>query len=261
MIAGSYVLFLCCATVVYNVLSDGLSSLLTLSAGLLALAFMLLVLKVQGQSKVSGISASMLAMYTTTLVLRLSSTLFLNGYLPADSTGDWAFQCLELFSLGAAGWLWLHTTKVRQMTFEGAAQEEQDTMPGLPWIVLGCVLFALFFHADLNHNFTFDFIWACGCYLETVSMLPQLWMMARAGSEVEALTSHFIALTALARFFSLYFWYLAFEDGIGLYGNYSEMMIIAAHVLQLVLSCDFLFMYAKSFGKRVPIGEVASQWI
>jgi len=261
MVAGSYVFFLCCATVVYNVLSDGLSSLLTLSAGLLALAFMLLVLKTQGQSNVSGISATMLAMYTCTLILRLSSTLFLNGYLPVDSTGDWAFQCLELLSLGAAGWLLNHTTKVRRMTFGGAAQDEQDSMPGLRWIVLGCVLFAFFFHADLNHNPTFDFIWALGCYLETVCMLPQLWMMARAGGEVEALTSHFIALTTVARFFSLCFWYLAFEDGIGLYGNYSEMMIIAAHVLQLILACDFLAMYVKSFGKRVPIGEVASQWI
>jgi len=261
MVAGSYVMFLCCATVVYNVLSDGLSSLLTLSAGLQALAFLLLVLKVHGQSNVSGISASMLAMYTCTLILRLSSTLTLNGYLPADSTGDWAFQCLELLSLGAAGWLLHHTDKVRRVTFGGAAQEEQDTMPGLQWMVLGCVVFAVFFHADLNHDLVFDFIWACGCYLETVSMLPQLWMMARAGGEVEALTSHFIALTTAARFFSLYFWYLAFEDGIGLFGNYSEMMIIAAHILQLVLACDFLIMYVKSFGKRVPIGEVASQWI
>jgi len=261
MVAGSYLVFLCCATVVYNVLSDGLSSLLTLSAGLQTLAFMLLVLKVHGQSNVSGISASMLAMYTVTLILRLSSTLWLNGYLPADSTGDWAFQCLELLSLGLAGWLLHHTVKMRRVSYEGAAQEEQDTMPGLPGMVLGCALFAFFFHADLNHDRTFDFIWACGCYLETVSMLPQLWMMAKAGGEVEALTSHFIALVTAARFFSFYFWYLAFEDGIGLYGNYSEMMIIAAHVLQLVLACDFLFMYVKSFGKRVQIGEVGSQWI
>merc|ERR550514_56020 len=259
--AASYTTFVIVAYIVYSVLSDGLSSLLTLSAGLQALAFLLLCMKVHGQSNVSEISVLMLAMYTCTLILRLSSTLWVNGYLPADSTGDWLFQCLELVSLGAAGWLLHHTTNVRRVTFGGAAQKEQDNMPGLPWIVLGCVLFALFFHADLNHDVIFDCIWACGCYLETVSMLPQLWMMAQAGGEVEALTSHFIALTTAARFFSLSFWYLAFEDGIGLHGNYSEMMIIAAHVVQLILACDFLVMYAKSFGKRVPIGEVSSQWI
>merc|ERR1719158_1141035 len=150
MTAASYTTFVIVAYIVYSVLSDGLSSLLTLSAGLQALAFLLLCMKVKGQTSVSGISAKMLLMYVVTLVLRLSNTLCLNGYLPADSTGDWMFQCLELFSLGCAGWLLHHTTKVRRVTYGGAAQEEQDTMPGLPWIVLGCILFALFFHADLN---------------------------------------------------------------------------------------------------------------
>merc|ERR1719465_363017 len=135
-------------------------------------------------------------------------------------------------------------------------------MPALPGIMLLCVIAALFFHADLNKFTLFDQVWACACYLETAAMLPQLWMMSKAGGEVEALTSHFIALTTLARIFSLWFWYLAFEDGIGLYGNYSEMAIIGAHLLQLLLACDFLILYLKSFGKRVPIGEsTKSQWI
>merc|ERR1719263_1977154 len=134
-------------------------------------------------------------------------------------------------------------------------------MPGLLCITLMCAALAVSLHATLNQNKIFDILWAFACYVETAAMLPQLWMMSCAGGEVESLTSHFVALTTVARFFSLYFWYLAFEDGIGLYGNYSEMMIIAAHVLQLVLAFDFLVMYVKSFGQRVPIGEVASQWI
>merc|ERR1719161_2439373 len=84
MVAASYTTFVVVAYIVYTVLSDGLSSLLTLSAGIQALAFLLLCLKVKGQTSVSGISATMLAMYAVTLVLRLSSTLWMNGYLPAD---------------------------------------------------------------------------------------------------------------------------------------------------------------------------------
>jgi len=265
MVVASYLTFLACATVVYNVLSDGLSSLLTLSAGLQVLAFALLVLKVQGQgpgrSDVSGISAKMLGMYILTLALRLTSTLTLNGYLPADATGDWAYQCLELASLGLATWLLQRVSQVRRVSFAGAAQDDQDGMPWVQGIALVCGVLALVFHANLNHNQLFDQIWAWACYVETAAMLPQLWMMSKAGGEVEALTSHFIALTTLARFFSLYFWYLAFGDGIGLHGNYSEMAIIAAHLVQLVLACDFLLLYARSFGKRVPLGSVSSQWI
>lgn len=262
MTAVSYVAFAIGALAVYNFLSDGLSSLLTLSAGLQALAFMLLVLKVQGsQSEVSGVSVRMLGMYIVMLVLRLSSTLWLNGYLPADATGDWAYQCEEVGSLCLAVWLFCRVQHVRKVTYGGAAQDSQDSMPGLVVICLGCAVLGIYFHADLNHNETFDAVWACACYIETAAMLPQLWMMSQAGGEVEALTSHFIALTTLSRFSSLYFWYLAFEDGIGFHGNYSEMMIIAAHLLQLVLSCDFLLLYIKQFGQRVPLGTVASQWI
>jgi hypothetical protein len=262
MVAASYTTFVIVAYIVYIVLSDGLSSLLTLSAGLQALAFLLLCLKVKGQTSVSGISATMLAMYAVTLVLRLSSTLWLNGYLPADSTGDWMFQCVEITSLCLALWLLQWVVHVRRVTMEGAVQEEtQDNMPGVPYVFLGCAVLAILFHADLNHNKIFDIVWAYACYLETAAMLPQLWMMAQAGGEVEALTSHFIALTTIARFFSLFFWFLAFNDGIGIFGNYSEMMIIAAHLVQLALSCDFLALYVKSFGQRVPLGEVSSQWI
>merc|ERR1719230_2304223 len=262
MVVASYITFLGCATLVYNVLSDGLSSLLTLSAGLQVLAFVLLVLKVHGQSSFSGISTRMLGMYILTLVLRLSSTLTMNGYLPADSTGDWAYQCLEICSLGLATWLLQEVLNARRSTFAGAAQDDQDNVPGLVWIAVGCACLALKFHAELNHNLIFDQIWACACYLETVAMLPQLWMMTKAGGEVEALTSHFIALTTLARVFSLWFWYLAFEDGIGWNGNYSEMLIIGAHIVQLVLACDFLMLYLKSFGKRIPLGTAKdSQWI
>lgn len=262
IVAVPYFTFLGGATLVYNVLSDGLSSLLTLSAGLQALAFVLLVLKVHGESSFSGISTRMLGMYIATLILRLASTLTLNGYLPADATGDWAYQCLELGSLGLATWLLQEVLRARRTTFAGAAQDDQDSMPGLLYVALACGCLAVFFHANLNHHKTFDQIWAWACYLETAAMLPQLWMMSKAGGEVEALTSHFIALTTLARIFSLWFWYLAFEDGIGLFGNYSEMVVIGAHLLQLLLACDFLILYLKSFGKRVPIGEsMKSQWI
>lgn len=262
MVAASYGAFVVVAYIVYMVLSDGLSSLLTLSAGLQALAFLFLCLKVKGQTSVSGISATMLAMYSVTLCLRLSSTVWLNGYLPADSTGDWMFQCIEITSLCLAVWLLQWVVHVRRVTLEGVAQEEtQDNMPGVPYVFLVCGVLALLFHPGLNHNYIFDIIWCYSCYLETGAMLPQLWMMAKAGGEVEALTSHFIALTTLARFLSLYFWFLAFRDGIGIFGNYSEMMVIAAHLVQLVFSCDFLMLYVKSFGQRVPLGEISSQWI
>lgn len=261
MIAASYATFLVFGMAIYKFLSDGLSSLLTLSAGLQALGFVLLVLKSHGQSRMSGISARMLLMYVLTLIVRLSSTLTMHGYLPADATGDGPYQVAELLSLGLAVWLLQRVLHARRVNYGGDAQDDQDSMPGLPLICVFCIALASVFHGDLNHDKLFDGIWACACYMETAAMLPQLWMMSNAGGEVEALTSHFIALTTLSRFFSLSFWYLAFADGIGFNGNVSEMAIIGAHIVQLVLSLDFLVLYIKSFGQRVTLGSMNAQWI
>jgi len=263
---ASYAGFAACFLAVYNFLSDGLASLLTLSAGLQALAFMLLVIKVQGsQSSVSGISLSMLGMYSLMLGLRLcGSTIWLDGYLPADATGDWLYQCAELLALVLALWLFCRVRHVRKVNYGGSDQEAQDSMPGLVYICSGCVVLAWCFHTNLNDEKVFDAIWACACYMETAAMLPQLWMMSKAGGELEALTSHFIALTTLARFFSFIFWYWAFEelahsDGADSLGHYK--WIIGAHLVQLVLACDFLVIYVKNLRKCVPLGMGEAQWI
>merc|ERR1719160_1295094 len=80
--AMSYGLFLICAVVVHYGLSDGISALLTLAAGIQGLGFLLLVLKVQYRGGASGISLKMLGMFSATLALRLSATIQYSGYLP-----------------------------------------------------------------------------------------------------------------------------------------------------------------------------------
>merc|ERR1719213_1429559 len=79
----SYLVFFIGAATLYNALSAGFSSILTLSAGLQCLGFVLLAMKVQNQRAITGLSGKMLGAYALTLCFRLSSTLHLNGYLPA----------------------------------------------------------------------------------------------------------------------------------------------------------------------------------
>merc|ERR1719271_1146764 len=85
----SYVVFFVGAVTLYNALSAGFSSTLTLGAGFQCLGFILLAMKVQNHKVTSGLSGKMLMMYAPVLCFRLSSTLWLNGYLPVDATGDW----------------------------------------------------------------------------------------------------------------------------------------------------------------------------
>merc|ERR1719240_2506095 len=101
----SYVVFFVGTVTVYNALSAGFSSFLTLGAGLQCLGFVLLAMKVQNQQATTGLSGKTLAMYALTLCFRLSSTVHLNGYLPVDQTGDWAYQAIEICSLALVGYL------------------------------------------------------------------------------------------------------------------------------------------------------------
>jgi len=241
----TYVVFFMGAVTLYNALSAGFSAFLTLSAGFQCLGFVLLAMKVQNQRATTGLSGKTLAMYALTLCFRLSSTVHLNGYLPVDQTGDWAYQAIEIFSLALVGYLMRCTF----VTHRGTYQEQHDSFPlTLQNMVMGCFILAVVVHPNLDRWTFFDIMWTTGCYLETLSMLPQLWMLSKIG-EVEALASHFVVLSVLSRICSLIFWYRGFAELTPAHGgfNYSGWGVMGAHVAQLLLSCDFVFLYLKSF--------------
>merc|ERR1719408_830830 len=242
----SYVVFFVLAATLYHALSAGFSSTLTLSAGFQCLGFILLAMQIQSQRMASGVSGKMLMMYAATLCFRLSSTLWLNGYLPVDKTGDHLYQAIEICSLGLA----LYLMRCVFVTHRATSQEEQDSFPiSVQNVVMGCFILAVVVHPNLDRRPLFDILWTTGCYLETLSMLPQLWMLSKIGGEVEALTSHFVVLSALSRVFSLIFWYRGFAELRPPNGgfNFPGYGVIGAHVVQLLLSCDFVFLYLKSF--------------
>merc|ERR1719421_1508345 len=241
----SYVVFFVGAVTLYHALSAGFSSTLTLSAGFQCLAFVLVAMKVQSERVTSGLSGKTLMMYAATLCFRLSSTLWLNGYLPVDRTGDWAYQAIEVCSLG----LVLYLMRSVFVTHRSSDQEAQDSLPiNVKNIIMGCFVLAVVIHPNLDRKTLFDVLWTTGCYLETVAMLPQLWMLSKIG-EVEALTSHFVVLSVLSRVCSLIFWYRGFAELRPAHGgfNFPGYGVMGAHIIQLLLSCDFVFLYVKSF--------------
>merc|ERR1719214_473773 len=242
----TYIVFFVGAVTLYNALSAGFSSFLTLSAGLQCLGFVLLALKMQNQQATTGLSGKMLMMYAVTLCFRLSSTVHLNGYLPVDQTGDWAYQAIEVCSLALTAYL----MRCAFVTHRATYQEQHDSLPiKVQNLLMGCFVLAVIVHPNLDRRPLFDILWTTGCYLETLSMLPQLWMLSKIGGEVEALTSHFVVLSALSRVCSLIFWYRGFAELRPAHGgfNFPGWGIMGAHIIQLLLSCDFVFLYLKSW--------------
>lgn len=222
----------------------GLSTLITLAVGIQCFGYLCLRLKVAQSRSVAGISAKALSMQALSYVLRLCSTTWLNGYIPVDETGDWLYQLLDVFALIMV----LDVLHCIYKLHRPSYQEDHDCFNAHA-AVMGCFVLAVLVHPDLNNRPVFDTLWATALYVDVVAMMPQLAMIVKNRGEVEALTSHFVGATALSRAVSLTFWYHGFSELAPLDGsfNLAGWAIILAHVLQVLLLCDFLYYYIRAF--------------
>merc|ERR550514_2367293 len=153
------------------------------------LAFMLLAVQSLSGSA-AGISAQALQLEALSLGLRMSSTVWLDGYLPVDKSGDWMYQAVDFASLVIVLWL-LHRVLVVQKT---TYQMEQDTLP-IAHIVLGSLLLGMLLHADMDDRPLFDTFWMASLFIGVAAVMPQLWMITCTSGCAAALTSHYIATT------------------------------------------------------------------
>jgi len=239
-----YAAFVIIAVLVYRQIAEGeFSSVLTLSAIFQCLAFSLIAFQVFF-ADATGISSKSLQLDALALACRLSSTVWLDGYLPNDKTGDYLYQAFDILSLLMVLWL-LHRV-VSMQRKKGVADDELGSAP----FAVGSLVLAFVLHGDLDDRPLFDALWMCGLFISTVAVLPQLWLMTHNGKSVPALTSHFVAVMAFSRVLSgTYMWHahseISCEPWIGTF-NHAGYAILAAHALHLVLLADFAYFYVKN---------------
>jgi len=219
------------------------SAIITLGAAVQCLGFCLLRLKVRRQRGAVGISSRTLQMFVFTYVCRLFSTLQYNGYLPVDRTGDWVYQLCEVVAFLVAVSLLASIHSVHSESYEA----HHDTC-AIHWLVVFALVLAVLIHPSLNNRRLPDMAWTAALYLESVAMVPQLFMMSKKGGEVESLASHYIACVFVSRLLMITFWITSYME---LRPKNSEFNlpgygVMGAQMLQLVLFGDFMYYYVKS---------------
>ena len=75
---------------------SALSGINTVAALFECMGIGMLVVQTICNASTEGISANSLELKLLALIFRLSNSVWLNGYLPIDATGDWLFQTLDL---------------------------------------------------------------------------------------------------------------------------------------------------------------------
>lgn len=239
-----YVLFFTVLVAGLRFLSDmKFSAVITLGAAVQCLGFCLLRLKIRKQGGVQGISSRTLQMFLVMYVLRLFSTTRYNGYLPVDRTGDWVYQALD----GCAAAVVLSILICMHGQHEKTYDKTNDTC-AIHWFMLVCTLLAILVHPNLNNRKIPDMCWTAALYIESVAMVPQLYMMSKKGGAVDNLAGHYIACVFVSRLLMLSFWLHSYPELAPKNSNFNfpGYGVVGAQLLQVVLFGDFMCYYVKS---------------
>jgi len=234
-----YALFALAWFVVLGRFSDAHFSLV-MTAGAIAqcLGFTLLTVHVHLRASVDGLSAKSMALFALFYCCRLMSTTLRDGYIPLDRSGDFAMQTFEFTSLVCVCYILYCIHRKYRHTYT----DEYDTMELGP-LVAPCVVLGVFVHGDFNNDEFFDAVWATSLNLETLTLVPQLYMLMKIGGKVDSATAHFVATLCMAVVCRFTFWWYAYSEQEYVAG----LHILICHILQLVLCADFMFYYAKAW--------------
>merc|ERR1719258_516277 len=130
--------------VFHQVAEQEFSSVLTMAVLAQCLAFVLIGMQINNAKSVAGISGKTMILQALALCFRLSSTLFLDGYLPLDKTGDMFYQLVDVCSLLMV----LHLLRCVYKSHISTYDQDFDTMD-IKNMVIACVALAVIVHPDL----------------------------------------------------------------------------------------------------------------
>ena len=83
----------------------------------------------------------------------------------------------------------------------------------------------------------FQILWTFSIYLESVAILPQLFMVSKTG-EAETITSHYLfALGSYRALYLLNWVYRYYFEG------FFDLIAVVAGCVQTILYCDFFYLY------------------
>jgi len=238
----------------YHMCSDGdFSFLMTLSSMCSAFGMIMLCLQVATSQSFAGISLKSLQLQAGTFFFRFLSTLFHDGYLPLDSSGDFIYRFAEFSALAAAcGGLYMAYAK-----FNRTYEKEKDSFGnfgptggdrsiyGAVWLAAPALLLALFVHPSLNNSLWSDVAWTFALYTDAVAVAPQLFMFFKSGGSVAKYTSHYVFALGFGRVLQLGFWAFSYHE-LSHDGGFAGMFVMLAQMVGAVLMADYFYYYAKS---------------
>ncbi|PAA73839.1 hypothetical protein BOX15_Mlig007604g1, partial [Macrostomum lignano] len=129
--------------------------------------------------------------------------------------------------------------------FKSSYDSNHDTFE-LKFLIAPAALLALV----ANHEFSFlEVLWTFSIYLESVAILPQLFLITKTG-EAETITSHYLFALGAYRGLYVFNWiYRYFAEG------YLDLIVVLSGCLQTCLYADFFYLYVTKVlsGRKISL--------
>lgn len=198
---------------------------------LLALTLLLWkIWKTRSCAGISGKSQILFALVFTTRYLDL-----LTNFVSVYNTS------MKVFFLAAS----FGTVYLMLLKFKATYNSNHDTFR-IEFLLIPAALISLV----INHSFdVMEILWTFSIYLESVAILPQLFMISKTG-EAESITSHY--LFALGAYRALYICNWAYRY---YFEGFYDLIAIFAGCVQTILYCDFFYLYITKVlkGKKLAL--------
>jgi hypothetical protein len=241
---------------IFWVFSSGdFSFLLTLSSLTSMFSFLMVAIAIETNKSVAGVSLKMMECYIIVFFARLIAIIPFEGYLPFDKSGDWLYQLCEAVGLCLAGSI-VYSCRV---LYASTYSAQTDTL-NHGYIIGPTLAMSLILHPHLNNFLPSDICWAFALYLESVTVLPQLFMFMKEG-KAQPHTSHFLAAQALSRLMSFIFWASSFSELSNpdhVIKQFVGNWVVGIQLLQLIVMGDFIYHYIRCVQKGLPVSEILS---
>ncbi|XP_015109962.1 ER lumen protein-retaining receptor [Diachasma alloeum] len=197
------------------------------------LAIIVLLLKIWTTRSCAGISGKSQILFAIVYITRYLD--LLTTYISAYNT----FMKFVFISASVA------TIFLMYVKFKATYDHNHDSFR-IEFLIAPALVLALL----INHEFTpLEILWTFSIYLESVAILPQLFLVSKTG-EAESITSHYLFALGTYRGLYLLNWVYRYyaED-------HYDLIAIVAGVVQTVLYCDFFYLYITKVlkGKKLQL--------
>jgi ER lumen protein retaining receptor len=196
-------------------------------------AIIILLLKIWKTRSCAGISGRSQVLFALVFVTRYLD-LFTN-FISVYNTA------MKLFFLTSS----IGTVYLMYVKFKATYDSNHDTFR-IEFLLIPSAILALL----LNHEYSvMEILWTFSIYLESVAILPQLFMVSKTG-EAESITSHYLFALGSYRALYIFNWVFRFY-GEGFY----DIIAIVAGCVQTILYCDFFYLYITKVlkGKKLQL--------